>query len=406
MKKTELLIPAGDLARCKVAIDFGADAVYIGGQNYSLRYRASNFSLSDIAEAVDYAHQHQCKIYVTVNMIFHDEDLPGIEKYLLDLDEIGVDAIIVASPWLVELKAQLKLRYQIHVSTQLSLLNSEDIAFYQELGADRVVLARELGLVDIKVLKEKTSFPIEVFIHGAMCSNYSGRCTLSNDLTGRDANRGGCAQSCRWKYYLYQNEQLISRNDKLFSFSSKDLSGLDYAVELMKAGIDSFKIEGRMKSAYYIAILTRTYREFIDDYYENAIISEEKMAYYRQELKKAENRPTGSGFFAGLPDKTGHLYDENGAGVTHDYVGDVLSYDELRHLAEVRLRNVIKIDDVLEVISWRYPGQAKRFIVEVIYDSEKQLRDLGNQPMTTIYLPVEFRVYPGDFIRKAEENDF
>ena len=404
MNKTELLMPAGDLKRLKIVINYGADAVYIGGEKYSLRYRASNFTLDDIREGVTYAHMNRRKVYVTVNMIFHDEDLKGVEDYLVALDEIGVDAIIVASPYLLSLKEKLKLSYEFHVSTQLSVLNSEDINYYFQLKADRVILARELSIEEIKQLSERSILPLEVFIHGAMCSNYSGRCTLSNDMTNRDANRGGCAHSCRWKYHLYAGEELISPNDQLFSFSSKDLNALEYINDLLECGISSLKVEGRMKSAYYLAALTKTYRDYLDLYYLDKNEALKQLDYFEKELAKTENRQSSSGFFAGSPDETKHIYGENGAGVTHEYVGDVLDYDDKRNLIKVATRNYIKLGDKLEILSCKKETLNQRFNVEVIYDEDYNLIEYANHPLMIIYLHIECRLAKGDFLRKVMDN--
>jgi len=404
MNKTELLVPAGDLARCKVAIDYGADAVYIGGQSYSLRYRASNFSFTDIKEAVEYAHLRNKKIYVTVNMIFHDDDLVGIKEYLIKLNELKVDAIIVASPYILELRNELKLDYEVHMSTQLSLLNSLDIAFYEKLGAKRVILGRELSIPAIRTIKEKSSVALEVFIHGALCANYSGRCTLSNEMTGRDANRGGCAHSCRWKYYLYGDDEVVSPEDKLFTLSCKDLCGLDYIGDLIDAKVDSFKIEGRMKSAYYLATLTKTYREFIDLYHKDPIQAVKEKERFRLELSKAENRMTSAGFLK-EPDHHDILYGVNGSGVTHEYVAYVLSYDELKQIAKVQVRNVINKGDILEVLSPKTDSRERRFAVEQMTDDEGDMIDYANKPMMVIEIPLSFPVLKGDFLRKVKEDD-
>ena len=405
MNKIELLIPAGDLSRCKTAIDFGADAVYIGGFAYSLRHRASNFSLDDIKEAVNYAHQRQRKIYVTVNMLFHDEDMIGIEDYLQQLNSIGCDAVITASPYLLSLKEKLGLQYQFHMSTQLSLLNSLDCAYFQNLGAERIVLARELSLTAIKALKEHSSIDLEVFVHGALCSNYSGRCILSNEMTGRDANRGGCAQSCRWDYNLFAEEKQINQEDCFFSLSSKDLCGLEYVPDLIACGIRSLKIEGRMKSAYYIAILTKAYREYIDLYYENPKEAKASLSYYLQEVAKAENRSTASGFLAGSVSCSGYLYQQESNFVNNQYVANVLDYDDEKKMVKIQVRNLIRPNDYLEVIEAKKDKEKFRFKVEKIYDEAMTEIEAANKPMMLAYLPVEFPLTSGAFIRKDNKDD-
>lgn len=398
MSKIELLLPAGDLSRCKVALTYGADAVYIGGQQYSLRSRASNFSLAAIAEAGQFAHKLNKKIYVTVNMIFHNDDLIGIEDYLESLSEAGVDAIIVASPYLLSLVKAKKYPFEVHMSTQLSLLNSEDIKFYQQQGADRVILARELSITEISLLKQKTTLPLEVFIHGAMCANYSGRCTLSNEMTNRDANRGGCAQSCRWKYRLFKDEILISDPECLFSMSSKDLVGINYIGDLINLGITSLKIEGRMKSSYYLAVLAKAYRSYIDLYYQDQLEASQQQQSYQKEIARAENRLTATGFFDHIPKKEDHLYDVNGARVNHDYVGNVLFYDNQKNRALIQVRNVIQIGDILEVLT---PIDNKdNILVSELYNSDELALTIANQPMSEIWLPTEVNLVIGDMIRK------
>ena len=317
MNKPELLAPAKDLFKAKIAIDYGADAVYIGGKFFSLRSRASNFEISDIKELVSYAHERNKKVYVTVNIIFHDEDFFGIREYLEALNKIGVDAIIVSSLAVVQIAKKIAPNLECHISTQASTINSDGVEVLKGLGADRVVLARECSMEQIKRIAEKDILPLEVFIHGGMCSNYSGRCTLSNRMTNRDANRGGCAHSCRWKYEVYEGDTKISNDETLFSMSSKDLRATYYIEEMMKANVASLKIEGRMKSEYYIAQVVKTYRAMIDEIYENGHLDDNRLAYYDNELDKAENRPSDDGFLSGNCDNSKHLYGVNGAGVLH-----------------------------------------------------------------------------------------
>lgn len=270
VKKPELLAPAGNLEKLKTAIMYGADAVFVGGKEFSLRSQASNFTIDDIKEAVEFANQYGAHIHVTCNIILHQDNLEGIEEYLKKLDEIGVSAIIVADPYIMKIAKDLKLRLEVHVSTQLSTLNLKAIQFYADMGMDRVVLGRETTYEDLKVIMKNTPIDIEYFIHGAMCIHYSGRCMLSNYLSRRDANRGGCSQSCRWYYDLYDQGQLVNQEgDMPFSMSSKDMTLVDHIGELIELGVDSFKIEGRMKSLHYIATVVSTYRKLIDCYCED-----------------------------------------------------------------------------------------------------------------------------------------
>ena len=286
MSKIELLAPAKDLAKAKIAIMYGADAVYVGGKSFSLRSRASNFELNDLKELSIFAKKYNCKVYVTVNMVFHDDDLEGIKEYLSYLDSIGIDAVIISALSLIPIIRQVAPHMEAHISTQLSSFNSSAVNTLMSFGADRVVLAREASMDQIETIAKRVDTPLEVFIHGGMCSNYSGRCTLSNRMTLRDANRGGCAHSCRWKYHLYDGNEEISDSECLLSMSSKDLRASAYVERMIKAGIASLKIEGRMKSEYYIGQVVKTYRKMIDEIYLKGSLSEDRLAYYDEELSK------------------------------------------------------------------------------------------------------------------------
>ena len=289
----ELLSPAGDLEKLKIALHYGADAVYIGGRNYGLRANAKNFSNEEIKDAVKLAHALNKKVYVTVNIIFHDEDFEGLEAYLKYLDKIKVDAIMVSDIAVLELCNKLNLKLERYISTQASVLNHEASLFYQELGASRIVLAREAMKNDIKTIKDKTNLTLEAFIHGAMCTALSGKCILSNYLTNRDSNRGGCAQVCRWHYQYYAKNKLLSED---FQMSVKDLNMIPYFKEMIDTGIYSFKIEGRMRSIYYIATVLHTYREFFERISNNTI-NEEYTNYYLKILNRCANRESSPQFF-------------------------------------------------------------------------------------------------------------
>lgn len=295
MKSVELLAPAGDLEKLKIAILYGANAVFCGGKHFSLRAKANNFSLDDLKEAVEFANLHNAKIHVTVNVIPEDDDMSLLDDYLISLSDIGVHAIIVSSVYILKRAKELNCKFEIHVSTQQSVANHKAIQFFKEkLNVDRVVLARELNIKQIANIKEKSDVAIETFIHGGMCSSYSGRCTLSNAMANRDANKGGCAHSCRWTYRLYDKDKLIG--DSNFIIASCDLMSVDYIVDLLKANVDSFKIEGRMKSIHYIASIVSVYKRLINEYYLNNNISKSRINYYKNEIKKAENRITYTGF--------------------------------------------------------------------------------------------------------------
>jgi len=393
MKKYELLAPAKDLHIAKMAIKYGADAVYIGGKSYSLRARASNFDLEDIRELVTYAHQRNCKIYVTVNMIFHDEDFTGIRAYLTDLYAIGVDAVIIASIGLLSLIKQWLPQLECHISTQLSSLNSKAILTLKDLGAARVVLAREASLNELQEIGQVSALPLEAFIHGGMCANYSGRCTISNELSERDANRGGCSQSCRWLYDLKVDDYIYS--DYPFSMGSKDLNVINYLQQMCEANIYSYKIEGRMKSEYYIATVVRAYRACFDELEESGKLSEKTLNWAINELNMAENRPFGSGFLNGNINSEMQLYTE-GEGAKHDYLAYVYGNEE--EGLRIGVRNPFYLNQEVEVIS---PFKANRkFKLEKIVDEEGNLLQECKSPNKIVYVSCPYKLEEGDLLRR------
>ena len=356
--KIELLMPAGDLTRLKVSLLYGADAVFIGGKKFSLRAKASNFSIEDIAEGVKFAHSLNKKIYVTVNIIPHCDDLNNIEEYLLSLDRIHVDAIIVSSLFIIETVKKLNLNLECHVSTQISAVNEDYVKFYEELGCTRVVLSRECSLNEIKMIKEHTNSELEVFIQGGLCSSYSGKCTLSNYFVCRDANRGGCAHSCRWDYKLYQNNNLISED--IFKIASKDLMGIRLVKDLIEIGVASLKVEGRMKSVNYVALVGLTYRKIIDAIYENRL-TEDLLLNAEQVLKSIESRPLTQGFL----NKNGisyldQIYANESTMVNKSYLGYVVN--EIEDYYELVRKNDIRLGDEIEVFCY----DQEPFITKII----------------------------------------
>lgn len=403
MEKIELLAPCGDLERAKVAVDYGADAIYLGGSSYSLRSRASNFTLDDIRDIVDYAHKNGVKVHVTVNMIPHQADIDGYTTYLKQLESIGVDAIIVASIGVIKLARMVAPELQIHLSTQASLINSLALKQMAEFGVTRVVLGRECTLQDIEKITADSPVEIEAFIHGGMCVNYSGRCTLSNFMTGRDANRGGCAQSCRWKYHLYDgNDHELSDSDKLFSMSAKDLCAIPQIESLIRCGVSSLKIEGRMKTAYYVATVVQTYRNLIDEIYASSKpLTQDRIDYYLNEIKKAENRPMANGFYNGRPHHESLLYGINGAGVTHDFVGVVKAIDEDGFTMEVR--NVVIPGDRVECFGPKHPSVQLK--IETIKDEDGLTIDKANQPMRLVHIHSMVKPQINDMVRKVDSHD-
>ena len=401
MNKIELLAPAKDLEKAKIAIMYGADAVYVGGKFYSLRSRASNFENEDIKNLCSFARMYGAKVYVTVNIVFHDSDYEGIKEYLAYLQEIGVSAIIISSLALIPIARSVAPKLECHISTQLSSFNSSAVETLRLFGADRVVLAREASMSQIEKIASKVNMPLEVFIHGGMCSNYSGRCVLSNRMTLRDANRGGCAHSCRWKYHLYDNGREVSDPGCLLSMSSKDLRASAYVESMIKCGVASLKIEGRMKSEYYIGQVVKTYRKMIDEIYVNGSLSQERLAYYDSELEKAENRPSDDGFLSGDCDNTKHLYGVNGAGVTHEYVGFVKGYDQYRGLALVEVKNIFAKGDILEVFGPTIDN--RQFKNELMFDEEWKFVALANKPTQLLMIRVPFELHKNDMIRKVNK---
>ena len=356
--KIELLMPAGDLTRLKVSLLYGADAVFIGGKKFSLRAKASNFSIEDIAEGVKFAHSLNKKIYVTVNIIPHCDDLNNIEEYLLSLDRIHVDAIIVSSLFIIETVKKLNLNLECHVSTQVSAVNGDYVKFYEELGCTRVVLARECSLNEIRKIKEHTNSELEVFIQGGLCSSYSGKCTLSNYFVCRDANRGGCAHSCRWDYELYQNNNLISED--IFKIASKDLMGIRLVKDLIEIGVSSLKVEGRMKSVNYVALVGLTYRKIIDAIYENRL-TEDLLLNAEKVLKSIESRPLTQGFL----NKNGisyldQIYANESTMVNKSYLGYVVN--EIEDYYELVRKNDIRLGSEIEVFCY----DQEPFITKII----------------------------------------
>lgn len=399
IKKPELLAPAGNLEKLKVAIMYGADAVFVGGKEFSLRSQASNFSLEDIQEGVEFAKKYGAHIHVTCNIILHQDNLEGLKDYLKKLDEIGVTAIIVADPYIMKIAKDMKLGLEVHVSTQLSTLNSQAISFYQNMGMDRVVLGREVTYNDLKRIMDKVDVDIEYFIHGAMCIHYSGRCMLSNYLSRRDANRGGCSQSCRWYYDLYQDGELVNQeNDMPFSMSSKDMSLVAHIGELIELGVDSFKIEGRMKSVHYIATVVSTYRKVIDTYCEDPDHFQQS-DYFEKELLKAANRAFCHGFYYEHPTVNEQLFNMRDEHPTQEFVMRIVDYDKETKLAKIEQRNYFKIGDQIEVFSPHHDNLC--FTVKKLYNEDMEEIDVANHPMEILYVEIPYQVLSNDMGRKV-----
>lgn len=398
VKKPELLAPAGNLEKLKVAIRYGADAVFVGGKEFSLRSGASNFTLDDIREGVKFAKKYGASIHVTCNIILHQDNLQGIEEYLKALDDAGVSAIIVADPYIMKIAKDLNLKLEVHVSTQLSTLNTKAIKFYQDLGMDRVVLGRETCFDDLKLILDKTDIDIEYFIHGAMCIHYSGRCMLSNYFSHRDANRGGCSQSCRWYYDIYANDKKINEDKIPFSMSSKDMALINHLPELIELGVDSFKIEGRMKSLHYIATIVSTYRKLIDDYCndpDNFILDDK----YYQEILKAANRALCTGFFDNQADNSKQLYNQRDEHPTQEFCARVIDYDKNKQIATIEQRNYFKVGDKIEFFSPKHDNII--ITVNKIINEDNEEVTVANHPMEILKIPVEIELEKDDMGRKV-----
>ncbi len=388
---TELLAPAGDLERLKVALLYGADAVYIGGKVFGLRANAINFTNEEIKEAVIFAHSLNKKVYVTVNIVLHNKEIKFLLDYLKELESIGVDAIIASDLSVISLALE-KTNLEVHVSTQQSTSNSLSAKFLKELGVKRVVLARELSKSEIQEI-QKTGIDVEIFIHGAMCASYSGRCVLSNYLTNRDANRGGCSQICRWDFDLLNEDGNILKKDKNFTFCSKDLSLLPYIDEICKMGVNSLKIEGRMRSTYYIATVVSTYRKAIDAYYNNEKID---FKYLEKVLNRVANRESIVQFFDGNYDESCNYYNNRVEISNQDFLGVVLDYDANTSLAMIEERNYFSLGDTVEIFG---PNKVNKFKIEEIFSSDMNNIDVVRHPKEIVYIKVPMEVSKGDFMR-------
>jgi len=390
-KMIELLAPAGDLDKLKIAIIYGADAVFIGGKSFSLRANASNFTTQDLIEGCKFAHERGKKVYVTINVIPHQKDKTGLIEYLKTLEEAKVDAIIAASPLIIN-TALAHTNLEVHISTQQSALNIPTVNYWHNKGATRVVLGRDIDLKGIEHITKNVDAEIEVFIHGGMCAGYSGRCALSNHLTNRDANRGGCAHTCRWFFDLKKDEQ--STTDIPFSMGSKDLSAVQEITQLIDMGVSSLKIEGRMKSLHYIATVVNTYRQIIDEYVYTGAIKDYQM--YKEMLEYAENRETSHGFFYGVPTKDQQLYEKRSERVMQNFVGLILDYNPETKFATVETKNVFLLE-ALEVFS---PSAPKRtFMNEQMINFKGEVIERASRAKEQIKVYIPFDVKPFDMIR-------
>jgi putative protease len=409
-KCPELLAPAGNFERLMTALAYGADAVYIGGRQFGLRAFADNFSLEEMARGVAYAHSLSKKVYVTMNIFAHNADFEGMEEYIAELERIKVDAVILSDPGILSLVRQTAPRLEIHLSTQANNTNWRSAEFWHKQGVKRIILARELSLYEIGEFRRKTpdSLSLEAFIHGAMCISYSGRCAISNYLTGRDANRGECTQPCRWKYHLVEEKRpgeympVLEDERGTYLFNSKDLCMIGHIPELIEAGLDSLKIEGRMKTAYYTAVVVKAYRRELDRFIKNpGGYTFDPVSL--SELKKASHRPFTTGFYFGKPAAEDHVYGNSHYIRGYDFVGLYLDYDPDRGLMKVEQRNSFGIGDKLEIMQ---PGEDfMEYEVESMYDSEFNEITSAPHPQQIVYIPFHQSLKPYSMLRRAKDTD-
>ncbi|MCD8157894.1 MAG: U32 family peptidase [Clostridiales bacterium] len=404
MKKPELLAPAGDLEKLKIVINYGADAVYMGGESYGLRAKAKNFSLEEMAEGIKYAHEHGAKAYITANIFAHNEDLEGMREYFKALEKIGADAVLVADPGVFSVVRETAPSLPVHISTQANNTNYMTAEFWKSLGASRIVAARELSAAEIKDITSKTDVEVEAFVHGAMCISYSGRCLLSAYFTGREANKGACTHPCRWKYYITEatreGEYLpVNEDDRgTYIFNSKDLCMIEHIPELVESGIVSFKIEGRIKTAYYGAVVVKAYREAIDDYFTDKVLYESKKEFYLDELKKASYRGFTTGFYFGKPDKEGQVYTNSAYIKDYDFVGVVREYDSESGIALIEQRNKFSGGDEVEFL--RAGAENFKLKIENIVDLEGNSRESAPHAQELVKIKTGREVRPMDIMRK------
>lgn len=409
MRKTELLIPASSLEVLKTAVLYGADAVYIGGEMYGLRAKARNFSAEDMKEGIRYAHEHGVKVYVTANIVAHNEDLEGIHDYFRELSEIRPDALIISDPGVFMIAREECPAIDIHISTQANSTNYATYNFWYGQGATRVVAARELSLAELADIRRHIpeEMEIEAFVHGAMCISHSGRCLLSNYFTGRNANMGACTHPCRWKYYVVEESRPgeflpVEENERgTYIFNSKDLCMIEHIPDLIAAGVDSFKIEGRMKTALYVAAVTRTYRRAIDDYLESPELYEKNLDYYREEIAKCTYRQFTTGFYYGKTDENAQIYDANTYIKEYTYLGIVQDVDE-QGMVKIYQRNKFSVGEEIEVML--PDGSNRRLKVLGLQDENRMPVDAAPHPKQEIWIDFGEELEKGWLLRRKEDE--
>ena len=407
MRRPELLIPASSLEVLKIAVIYGADAVYIGGEAFGLRAKAKNFSMEEIREGIAFAHAHDVKVYITANILAHNGDLDGVREYFAELREIKPDALIISDPGVYMIAKEVCPEIERHISTQANNTNYGTYRFWYEQGAKRVVSARELSLAEIKEIRANIpdDLEIETFIHGAMCISYSGRCLLSNYFTGRDANQGACTHPCRWKYAVVEEKRPgeylpVYENERgTYIFNSKDLCMIEHIPELMESGIDSFKIEGRMKTALYVATVARTYRRAIDDYKQSPELYREHMAWYQEQISNCTYRQFTTGFFFGKPSDEAQIYDNNTYVKEYTYLGIVGEQNE-EGLYRIEQRNKFSVGEGIEVM--RPDGANITVTVQRIVDEEGNDMESAPHPKQVLYIDLGQPLAMYDILRRKE----
>ena len=405
--RPELLIPASSLEVLKVAVMFGADAVYIGGEAFGLRANAKNFSKEDMIEGIDFAHKHGVKVFVTANILAHNSDLEGVREYMEELKEIKPDALIIADPAIFTIAKEVCPEIEIHISTQANNTNYGTFRFWHSLGAKRVVTARELSLAEIKQIRDNIpeDLEIETFIHGAMCISYSGRCLLSSFMAGRDANKGACTHPCRWKYAVMEESRPgeympIYENERgTYIFNSKDLCMIEHIPEMMESGIDSFKVEGRMKTALYVATVARTYRMAIDDYKKSPDYYRERIPFYKSEIAKCTYRQYTTGFFFGKPDENTQIYDSNTYVKEYTYLDLIEGKNENGY--KITQRNKFVVGEMIEVM--KPNGENIQVEVKGIYTEDGESRESAPHPKEVLYVDLGIELEEFDILRRAEQ---
>lgn len=403
-------MPASNLETLKVAVIFGADAVYIGGEAYGLRAKAKNFSMEDMAEGIAFAHAHGAKVHVTANILAHNEDLPGVRDYFMELKELQPDALIISDPGIFTLAREICPEIEVHISTQANNTNYGTFRFWHGLGAKRAVCARELSLAEIAEIRRMAppEMEIEAFVHGAMCISYSGRCLLSNYFTGRDANQGACTHPCRWKYAVVEEtrpgEYLpVYENDRgTFLFNSRDLCMIEHIPELVEAGIDSFKIEGRMKTALYAATVARTYRKAIDDYFVSRETYESHMPWYQEQIAQCTYRLFTTGFFFGKPDESSQIYGESTYVKESTYLGMVEGEND-KGWYQIRQKNKFSVGEVIEAM--KPDGSNLPLTVKGIWDEAGTPMESAPHPKQVLYVDLGQKLAKFDILRRNQKEE-